>query len=829
MIDHQTALDKYNQAFDALTEIIDDPAATGADRTRAQRMADQLTLDFIRQRMDSIEARSAQFAEFIRRMEEVIAATSRDPILSGIKKLKGIVDKSKELIDLGTALVGDQPAPPAEPGVPGPAGARRPTSGRAKGKDDSPSYPNTTRPEAKDRREAPPRVTAAQVIEKKIGAKLDAQPDRIDPRDWFYEPTLEALPDVVVNVDPAAVLDQGTEGACTGFALAAVINHLLKARGNRKRVSERMLYEMARRYDEWPGEGYEGSSARGAIKGWVAHGVCDQKSWPKEKQGVQHFSEDLAVKARAFPGGAYYRVMHREVRDMHAAINEVGILYCTLMVHQGWADPAGETRTIKAPGARQGFKVPIIRRVGRATDGHAIAIVGYNEEGFIIQNSWGGKWGNRGFALLPYEDFLIHATDVWVAQLGVPISLDLWDAETGADVNSGLHRASQAIPLDAIRPYVINVGNNGELSDNGEYWTTEADVERLFNETIPDQTKGWDKKRILLYLHGGLNPEAAVAKRIVAFKNVLLENQIYPLHIMWETGAMESIKNIIKNVFTDTDERAGGIRDWVNKMREGLVEAKDRTFEFTVALPGTALWDEMKRNARLASDHRVGRGAMQIVESHVREAMKKVKDKNKWELHVVAHSAGSIFAAYAMQLLTNPEIGIALKTLQFMAPAITTDLFKSRILPHVRDGRCPQPANFILSDVGERDDTVGPYGKSLLFLVSNAFEGRRETPLLGMQRYVSDSDPEVGGRFADPDLNAIFKQNAADGLQSLVVAGKGPRADPEADPAAWGIVSRSETHGGFDNDQETMNSVLYRILGGAPKKNRWFTVDDLRY
>lgn len=35
-----------------------------------------------------------------------------------------------------------------------------------------------------------------------------------------------------------------------------------------------MLYELARRYDEWPGEGYEGSSARGAMKGWVRHGVC---------------------------------------------------------------------------------------------------------------------------------------------------------------------------------------------------------------------------------------------------------------------------------------------------------------------------------------------------------------------------------------------------------------------------------------------------------------------------------------------------------------------------------------------------------------------------
>ena len=52
-----------------------------------------------------------------------------------------------------------------------------------------------------------------------------------------------------------------------------------------------------------------------------------------------------------------------------------------------------------------------------------MAIVGYTEDGFIIQNSW-GRAGEPGFALLPYEDYLLHATDVWVAQLGVPVKID---------------------------------------------------------------------------------------------------------------------------------------------------------------------------------------------------------------------------------------------------------------------------------------------------------------------------------------------------------------------------------------------------------------------
>jgi hypothetical protein len=36
---------------------------------------------------------------------------------------------------------------------------------------------------------------------------------------------------------------------------------------------------------------------------------------------------------------------------------------------------------------------------------HAIAIVGYNEEGFIIRNSWGESFADKGYVVLPYDDF----------------------------------------------------------------------------------------------------------------------------------------------------------------------------------------------------------------------------------------------------------------------------------------------------------------------------------------------------------------------------------------------------------------------------------------
>ncbi|MFP5245667.1 MAG: C1 family peptidase, partial [Thermoanaerobaculia bacterium] len=527
-----------------------------------------------------------------------------------------------------------------------------------------------------------------------------------------------------------------------------------------------MLYEMARRYDEWPGEEYDGSSARGAMIGFVRHGVCTEDKWPKTLFGEENFTPDIAKEALGIPGGAYYRVMHKHVRDVHAALAEANIVYMTLMVHEGWNAPS-QMRTIHYVHAGNSLtrEIPVIVRKGQADGGHAVAIVGYTREGFIIQNSWGPDWGAGGFALLPYEDYMLHATDVWVVQLGVPTDVDLWAEEGFAESTAGRQRAAQSIPLNEIRPYVVNIGNNGKLSDAGDYWTTEEDVRRLFSEHIPEAAKkrNWTKKRLLLYLHGGLNDEAAVARRIVAFRDVCLENGIYPLHVMWETGAWETIKNMIADYFTEADQRAGSVGDWLRKTREGLIEAKDRTFEITTARAGRALWAEMKENARLASNQQGGDGGMQLIAKYAKAALDAVPaaERSKWELHVVAHSAGSIFAAHAIPHILNA--GVEFKTLQFLAPAATTELFSKEILPQVEAGKCPPPSMYILSDEGERDDDVGPYGKSLLYLVSNAFEKSREMPLLGMEKFL----------LADKALTQFFGRTT-NGLPRLVIAGASP-------------------------------------------------------
>ncbi|MCX7004765.1 MAG: C1 family peptidase [bacterium] len=625
---------------------------------------------------------------------------------------------------------------------------------------------------------------------------FDAFPDRIDHRDWPYQPTLSGLPDTLVNCSKVPViLDQENEGACTGFALSAVINYLLYQRDVKRVVSPRMLYEMARCYDEWPGENYDGSSARGAMKGWVRHGVCEQKLWSDIKHGRGYLDATIGKAALENPAGAYYRVKHKEVRDVHAALAEVGIVYCTIMVHDGWDVPGPTTSTVKI--GKKEHEFPVISRKGRAEKGHAVALVGYTRDGFIVQNSWGTTWGYAGFALLPYEDFVLHVTDVWVAQLGVPLGMDLWVPQQSADTTSGRYRAIKDIPLAEVRPFIVDVGNNGELSQTGNYWTSEQDLERLFNLTIPQEAakRGWKKKRVMLYLHGGLNSETAAAKRAMAFRDKCLANEIYPLHIMWETGALETIGDMIGDLFTKADERAGG------GLLDGLRNAKDLALELTASPLGGPLWSEMKENAWRASDHRLGKGAIQLMKKYAVASLDQAgkAERLNWELHVVAHSAGSILFAHAVEKLCS--LGIPFKTLQFFAPAVRIDEFIQYALPFIKSGQCPKATMYILSRQQELDDTVSVYGKSLLWLVSNAFEDKRETPLLGMEHYIMQ--------------NAGLRKSAFDNI--IVSGGK----------AAKYSQCMSETHGGFDNDPATMNAVLSRILGKKP--NPHFEPRDLDY
>ena len=85
-----------------------------------------------------------------------------------------------------------------------------------------------------------------------ITRKLNAVEDFPDLRDRFYEPPLIELESRLFPQAGLSILDQGAEGACTGFATAAALNILRHRQGslaNGQGASPRMLYEMAKLHD----------------------------------------------------------------------------------------------------------------------------------------------------------------------------------------------------------------------------------------------------------------------------------------------------------------------------------------------------------------------------------------------------------------------------------------------------------------------------------------------------------------------------------------------------------------------------------------------------
>ncbi|TDR22408.1 C1 family peptidase [Marinicella litoralis] len=603
----------------------------------------------------------------------------------------------------------------------------------------------------------------------------NAVPDLPDCRDWYYRP---ALINLASRIDPPRnlhILDQKNEPACTGFALAAVINYLNLQRGDEeKKVSMRMLYEMARRNDEWQGEDYSGSSCRGAIKGWYNMGVAEEALWSYQANKPGKFSVAAAKNARANTVGAYYRLNHR-VSDFHAALNEAGVVYCSARVHQGW----------QKKNVLNG-KIPFSEKYAGS---HAFAIVGYDDKGFLIQNSWGKKWGKDGLAIWSYEDWQKNIQDAWVLRLalGTP---QIWhlDANNQASYAAKI-MASKKTNRAEIAGHFVHI-DDGEFKDSDKYWSNLEDV-KITTDLLAD-SKDYD--HILLYAHGGLNSPDASAKRIESMKSVFKENRIYPYHFMYDTGLKEELKDLIFRKKEPVEDRAGGVTD-----------ATDWLLEKLTRIPGRAFWREMKSGARLPFN-KPGAGT-QVLQLFLQALQKNNQSRipNKQiKLHIIGHSTGAILLGWLLnrisQLPTAKRHRIASAAL--LAPAASVDFYKDHYHPALKSKAKTHGIDelhiYNLSQQLELDDSVGPYRKSLLYLVSRAFEEKRKTPILGMQKHAKlvPDHPKLK-RIISTGINGKVKQS-------------------------W-----SETHGGFDNDVRTMNSLLKNMLKKNPK--RLFTAQDLDY
>ncbi|HEY9199843.1 MAG TPA: C1 family peptidase [Gammaproteobacteria bacterium] len=603
------------------------------------------------------------------------------------------------------------------------------------------------------------------------------RPDSIDFRDLLFRPNVSVAPQPTLFPDCALpIKNQHDSSACTGFALSLVVEHLLRrcARENKPDISPYMLYSMARRYDEFPGSRDEGSSLRGALKGWHKHGACVSALW-KTGLGMppapKNPADDWWLDAVKRPLGAYYRIDRKQITDIHAALNEVGIVYASVDTHAGWDAGDKVKKTRQAPRSFDD-KIFIIPAERGDAGGHAIAIVGYNERGFLLQNSWGPGWGSHGYALLTYDDWAENAMDCWVAQMGV-VTCEHRDISEHVTLRTDKRgrvalSSSEILRNREISPFVIDMGNNGHLSNSGLFRTSVGDLQALVDVHLAEARKRWKLGNkpidVCIYAHGGLVDEKAAAKNAAEWIPMLYEQQIFPVYLMWETGFMATLCNRISDAVRDVPRPAGAGESFWSRAERWWNERVERMF----AKPGTEMWGEMKHNAVAISANKQS-GAALLYNAFAKSAA----GKQPVRFHLVGHSAGSIVHSHIIHTLADR---MKFESVSFLAPAVRHDTFDKLVRPHLSDGTIKRYQQFHLTDKAEEDDpTCGPYKRSLLYLVSESFEGGERTPILGMDRYF------------DPVLRKLKNVKL------------------HISPCT---TSTSTTHGGFDNDPPTQKQVI---------------------
>ena len=665
---------------------------------------------------------------------------------------------------------------------------------------------------------AVPKVAAPATVR----ANLKVTPDLTDLRDRPYMPPPRSLPQVwPADADISAfigtytqaglILDQGQEGACTGFGLAGVVNYLrwrLAGMPSKfESVSPRMLYTFARRFDEYEGEDYDGSSCRGALKGWFYNGVCVESKWPYAlgQQALPQPGWDQDAIEQVL--GVYYRIDPQAITDMQAAIHEVGAIYVSAYTHDGWGRVKN---SVKAPNKHAAL--PVIDYDGKPSraGGHAFALVGFNRDGFVIQNSWGKAWGAGGFAVISYADWLAHAMDVWVTAMGVP------------GVVSGRLSASIARPSGAAAAasdkwwdegtayrHSIVLGNNGHVNHfdplDGVNRNLQNQASVLPDKWFRDNTH--DKKRLVLYAHGGLNTEDAAIKRARIMGRYFLGNGCYPLFLVWKSGLLESLGDILADKANAANAspagKGGPVGNWItDKISDPIVE---KTIGRPFARP---LWTEMKENAELASD--VGRGGDLLT-----DALRSLADSwgDRFELHLMGHSAGSIMLGRLLGNLAQKGLLNVVKSVHLYAPACTVAFANQHYAPQTEIMK--RLYVDILSDTCEQNDNVAfIYQKSLLYFVSNALEADKRMPILGLENvfkpdYGEWEGSELTSRTLTDWRNAVLASGLKNRLtihpEENIITRRGGDSGEKAENAS---------HGGFDNSVDVVEKTLERITGG---------------
>lgn len=186
------------------------------------------------------------------------------------------------------------------------------------------------------------------------------------------------------------IRQQGIIGSCASHATIRAIEYQLLAKNQFIEGSELYHYYCARKYinNTYPFD--KGMSIRDAMNTQLKYGYAPEILWP---YNVMKFNDRPSQ--AAFWMSSLFKISHYEklvtIEQVKESIRQNKAVVIGIKVDKSFYDIT----------AKENHWTPS----GNTYGGHAVVIIGYddNREGFIVENSWGVGWGDRGRFVLPYK------------------------------------------------------------------------------------------------------------------------------------------------------------------------------------------------------------------------------------------------------------------------------------------------------------------------------------------------------------------------------------------------------------------------------------------
>ena len=235
--------------------------------------------------------------------------------------------------------------------------------------------------------------------------------DTLDRRDKTVTiaTSVNALDELDLRPRMPEVYDQGDTSSCVANATAAAVEYL-------RACQSLPPWHPSRRFIYWQARLMEGGAItdsgceiRDAIKAIAKQGVPPEADWPFTPTRVNRAPPARALEAARHAKLIQYARVPQELPHLLSCLTHNGPIVFGSMLYKSF-DSVGANGIIPMP-----------KEDEEPEGGHAMLCVGWQptKERFIIRNSWGADWGDKGYGYMPAAYMLDPqlTDDLWLTFL----------------------------------------------------------------------------------------------------------------------------------------------------------------------------------------------------------------------------------------------------------------------------------------------------------------------------------------------------------------------------------------------------------------------------